>query len=154
VPSESCGQTSRPQTRPTLMQSPASFLDEFPDVINTGKTLPAPVHDVVHIKKTGPPIVSRFWRLDGDKLEAARREFKAMEQEGIIWRSTSPWASPLHLVPRRMGCGGCVEISGGSILSWRPMSISCPTGLIYPTDWPAAGSSSKLTSAKDTGHCP
>ncbi len=45
--------------------------------------------------------------MGGDKLEAARREFEAMEQDGIIERSTSPWVSPLHMVPKKDG-------------SWRP----------------------------------
>jgi hypothetical protein len=62
---------------------------------------------VHHIKTSGPPIASRFRRLGGDKLEAARREFEAMERDRIIERSTSPWASPLHMVPKKDG-------------SWRP----------------------------------
>jgi hypothetical protein len=83
-------------------------LSDFPDVVNAGKTLPVPVHDVQHhIRTSGPPIASRFWMLEGAKLEAARQEFKAMEREGIIQRSTSPWASPLHMVPKKDG-------------TWRP----------------------------------
>jgi hypothetical protein len=54
-----------------------------------------------------PPIASRFWRLEGAKLEAARKEFEAMECDGIVQRSTSPWASPLHIVLKKDG-------------SWRP----------------------------------
>jgi transposase InsO family protein len=85
-----------------------SLLEVFPDVVNAGGSLPVPIHDVQHhIKTTGPPIASRFWRLEGAKLEAARKEFKVMEQEGIVQRSTSPWASPLHMVPKKDG-------------SWRP----------------------------------
>jgi transposase InsO family protein len=85
------------------------LLEEFPDVVNSGKVLPhCVVHDVEHfIKTSGPPIASKFRRLEGDKLEAARREFAIMEEEGIIRRSTSPWASPLHMVPKKDG-------------SWRP----------------------------------
>jgi hypothetical protein len=45
--------------------------------------------------------------LEGAKLEATRKEFEAMEREGIVQRSTSPWASPLHMVPKKDG-------------SWRP----------------------------------
>ncbi len=55
----------------------------------------------------GPPITLRFRRLEGAKLEAARREFMAMEHEGVVWRSSSSWASLLHMVPKKDG-------------SWRP----------------------------------
>jgi hypothetical protein len=56
-----------------------------------------------HIRTSGPPIASRFRRLEGAKLEAACHNFEAMEREGIIQRSTSPWASPLHMVPIKDG---------------------------------------------------
>ncbi len=83
-------------------------LSDFPDVVNTEQVLPVPTHDVQHhIRTTGPPIASRFRRLEGAKLEAARQEFEAMERDGVIQRSTSPWASPLHMVPKKDG-------------SWRP----------------------------------
>ncbi len=79
-------------------------LNDFPDVVNVGKTLPVPSHDVQHhIRTSGPPIASRFRRLEGTKLEAARREFEEMERDGIVQRSTSPWASPLHMVPKKDG---------------------------------------------------
>jgi len=89
--------------------SVAALLEEYPDVVNPGKLLPARVvHDVEHhIRTAGPPIASKFRRLEGEKLEAARKEFASMEAEGIIRRSTSPWASPLHMVPKKDG-------------SWRP----------------------------------
>ncbi len=90
----------------------SGLLCEFPDVVNSGKLLPVPVHDVEHhIKTSGPLMASRFCRLDGAKLEATRREFKAMECEGIIQRSTTPWASPLHVVPKKDGF-------------WRPCGVS------------------------------
>ncbi len=86
----------------------AKLLGDFPDVVKASGSLPPPVHDVqLHIKTSGPPIASRFWRLEGAKLEAARKEFEAMEIDGIVQRSTSPWASPLHMVPKKDG-------------SWRP----------------------------------
>jgi hypothetical protein len=86
----------------------AKLLDDFPDVVNASASLPPPVHDVQHhIKTSGLPIASRFRRLEGAKLEAARKEFEAMERDGIVQRSTSPWASPLHMVPKKDG-------------SWRP----------------------------------
>ena len=44
----------------------------------------------------GPPFASAVWRLDTEKLAAARREFLAMERAGVVRCSTSPWESPLH----------------------------------------------------------
>jgi hypothetical protein len=112
VPSMSCGAVSQAATCGPSSEASNSFvanlLMEFPDVINAAKLLPAVKHDVVHhIQTSGPPIASRFRRLEGAKLEATHREFKAMEREGVIERSTSPWASPLHMVPKKDG-------------TWRP----------------------------------
>jgi hypothetical protein len=41
--------------------------------------------------------------LDGEKLEAAKAEFQQLEADGIVQRSTSPWASPLHMVQKKDG---------------------------------------------------
>ena len=74
-------------------------MEDYPDVVNPSKVLPTPSHDVVHFLQTsGPPITSKFRRLDGEKLTAARAEFLQLEKDGIVRRSKSPWASPLHMV--------------------------------------------------------
>jgi hypothetical protein len=80
----------------------------FTDVVNVSKRLPEVHHDVVHhIVTTGPPIAAKFRKLDSKKLEAAKAEFKQLQEDGIIQRSTSPWSSPLHMVQKADG-------------SWRP----------------------------------
>ena len=90
------------------MASAEDLLASFEDVVNSNKALPTVLHDVTHhIVTVGPPVASRFWRLEGAKLEAARKEFAAMEAENIVRRSSSPWASPLHMVAKKDG-------------SWRP----------------------------------
>jgi hypothetical protein len=42
-------------------------------------------HDVEHHLVTrGPPIASKFRRLDGKKFAAAKAEFEKMESDGIV----------------------------------------------------------------------
>ncbi len=77
---------------------------EFPEVVDASKRLPAVTHDVVHhIVTTGPPIAAKFRKLDGEKLAAAKAEFKQLQEDGIIQRSISPWSSPLHIVRKPDG---------------------------------------------------
>jgi hypothetical protein len=45
--------------------------------------------------------------MDPEKLEIAKAEFKRLETACIVRRSKSPWASPLHMMPKKDG-------------SWRP----------------------------------
>ncbi len=52
-------------------------------------------HDFIHhIVTHGPPIASKFRKLDGEKLVAAKAEFKQLEEDNIFQHSTSPWSSP------------------------------------------------------------
>jgi hypothetical protein len=58
-------------------------------------------HDMEHhIVTRGPPISSKFCPLGAKKLAAAKEEFERMEHEGIVRRSASPWALPLHMVEK------------------------------------------------------
>ncbi len=73
-------------------------------MVNASKRLPAVNLDVVHhIVTTGLPIAAKFRRLDGKKLAAAKAEFKQLQEDGILQRSTSPWSSPLHMVRKQDG---------------------------------------------------
>jgi hypothetical protein len=68
-----------------------------------------PTHGVKHNIHTGshPPVFAKSHRLDPEKLQLAKAEFKRLESAGIICRFTFSWASPLHMVPKKDG-------------SWRP----------------------------------
>jgi hypothetical protein len=62
-----------------------AVLAAYPAVLNPSKVLPRPSGDVKHyIKTTGPPIASRFRRLDSEKLASAQAELLQMERDGIV----------------------------------------------------------------------
>lgn len=84
------------------------FFTEFPNVFGSSFSNTTPLHNTNHhISTSGPPVFAKARRLDPAKLKAAKAEFFAMEKAGIIRRSNSAWASPLHMVPKNDG-------------SWRP----------------------------------
>ena len=94
---------------PAAARSGQELVDQYPDVVCSSKRLPAVKHNVVHMLETTcqRPVTARYRRLDAEKLEAARREFADMEDQGIIRKSKGAWSSPLHMVKKTDG-------------SWRP----------------------------------
>ena len=84
----------------SLPSSPfTKILKDFPDIIRPTTKPTAVKHNVHHITK-GPPCSSRPRRLQPARLNAAKAEFQHMLDLGIIRPSSSPWASPLHMVPK------------------------------------------------------
>ena len=78
------------------------LLSGFPEVVQLGTKEQPVKHSVTHhITTTGPPVSARFRRLPPERLKAARQEFEHMLQQGIIRPSSSNWASPLHMVPKK-----------------------------------------------------
>ena len=81
-----------------------TLLSSFPDLTNLNFVVSKPTHFIkYHIETTSTTVFSHPRRLPAEKLKAAKAEFNLMLQLGIIRPSSSPWASPLHLVPKRSG---------------------------------------------------
>lgn len=66
-------------------------------------------HNTVHFIRTspGPPVFSRPRRLAPDRLKVAKEQFEEMIRDGTARRSDSPWASALHLAPKKDGWRPC-----------------------------------------------
>ena len=80
------------------------ILHEFPNILRPTFSSADVKHGVRHfVPTTGAPIHARARRLAPGKLAVAKREFLEMEHMGIIRKSNSPWASPLHIVPKPNG---------------------------------------------------
>ncbi|GFU66299.1 retrovirus-related Pol polyprotein from transposon opus [Trichonephila clavipes] len=70
-------------------------------------------HNTVHfIKTNGPPVVAKPRRLAPDRLAIAKSEFQQMMQLGHLRPSSSNYASPLHMVPKK------------GTFDWRPVGIT------------------------------
>ena len=77
------------------------LLSEFPEVFELSNYHKTPKHDTVHhIITSGPPVHSRMRRLSPERMLILRRELQHLLDLDIIEPSNSPWASPVHMVPK------------------------------------------------------
>lgn len=80
------------------------ILAEFPDITRLSTMKNTPKHNVEHhIETTGPPLYCKARPLPPHRYEAAKKEFQTMMDQGLCRPSKSPWASPLHVVPKPNG---------------------------------------------------
>lgn len=82
------------------------ILAEFPEITKPPGIHRKITHNIVHHIRTtpGPPVSCSPRRLAPDKLKIAKAEFDKMLQDGTCRPSESPWASPLHLAPKKDNC--------------------------------------------------
>src|SRR5215469_5106913 len=85
--------------------SPSPFLtpllSKFPNIFKATAVPSLAASNVKHyIETTGPPVFACARRLPPDKLSAAKAEIAYLMENGILRPSNSPYASPIHLVPK------------------------------------------------------
>ncbi|BHF67350.1 hypothetical protein SprV_0301037600 [Sparganum proliferum] len=80
----------------------ADILKDYPSITKPCHFTETVQHGVKHhIVTAGQPVHARPRRLHPEKLRIAKNEFEHMMNLGIIRPSSSPWASPLHMVPKK-----------------------------------------------------
>jgi hypothetical protein len=96
--------TSVPSVKTIASGAPAdSLLSEFPELLRPTSIHREVLHNTRHHIRTtpGPPVACSPRRLAPDRLAIAKAEFDAMLRDGTIRRSEGPWASALHLAPKK-----------------------------------------------------
>ena len=79
------------------------LLESFPSITTPSFSQSTVKHQVKHFILTeGSSVHAHARRFSPEKLAAAKTEFQMMEELGVIRRSNSPWASPLHVCKLRL----------------------------------------------------
>lgn len=80
------------------------LLCKYNDITKLVSYKEVPSHGIYHhIETVGPPVFARARPLAPDRYRKVKEEFDMMIELGICRPSKSPWASPLHVVPKKNG---------------------------------------------------
>ena len=103
---------------------------KFPSLLTTDSIASkAGPHTYFHsiITEPTPPLRERVRVLSNEKLDFVRAEFAELLNSGVVRRSSSPWAAPIHVVPKKDGtfrpCGDYRRLNKVTIHDAYPMPL-------------------------------
>lgn len=107
----------------------ASLLNDFKELTQPRTALEEPKHGVRHtISTKGPPVSSKFRRLDPERYKVARDEFLRMMDLGYVRPSKSPYASPIVVTKKTVDgqvkyriCGDYRRLNEQTIIDRYPL---------------------------------
>ena len=112
----------------TIPQNVANLLEKFSNLSERKKDYVQKYshkHNIIITESH--PLRERVRPLSSEKLDSVRKEFANLEADGIIRRSSSPWAAPLHVVPKKDGsfrpCGDYRRLNKITIHDAYPMPL-------------------------------
>ena len=101
IPDVSSEQPSALDLDPTPAASMQELFDRYTFVFELTNFLKPIRHSTkLHIETTGSPVCGRTRRLSPERMEVLDRELRKLLDLGIIVPASSPWGSPVHLVPK------------------------------------------------------
>ena len=76
-------------------------ISKYPTLYEKSKATDEPKHGVFHyISTQGSPVFARPRKLTPGQTKVARNIINELIEDGIVRPSSSPWSSPIHLVPK------------------------------------------------------
>ena len=99
---EAIAELHRPIPTAQTVSSLENLFSKYPSVFEIDNFHRPTRHQTLHhIRTVGPPVCSKVRYLSSEKLDVLKSELQKLLNLGVIEPTESPYASPVHLVPKK-----------------------------------------------------